>query len=76
VLRRSPDYAIDNYQAYLIDSAGHVVSRIDLDSENDEDAMRPAASLVDGYRNLNGCNIELWHLDRKLAKFIASPSGT
>jgi hypothetical protein len=34
VLRRSPDYATDNYRAYLIDSAGHVVCRIDLDSEN------------------------------------------
>jgi hypothetical protein len=67
---------MDNYRAYLIDSIGHVVSRIDFDSENDRDAMLTAASLVDGDQNLNRCDIELWHLDRKLATFMPSPSGT
>jgi hypothetical protein len=65
-----------NYRAYLIGSDGHIVNRIDLCSENDEDALREAASLVDGNRNSGGCDIELWHLDRRLATFMPSPSGT
>lgn len=49
------------YYAYAIGDDGHVVSRIDLLCDSDEDALRNAEQLVDGHA------IELWQGARRIA---------
>ena len=51
------------YRAYIIGSDGHIVRRIDLHCENDDDAKERAKQLVDGHA------IELWDGPRKITKF-------
>jgi hypothetical protein len=54
---------MDGFYAYIVDPDGHVVSRVDLALENEEAAKERAKQLVDGH------DVELWQLDRKIATF-------
>ena len=51
------------YSTYPIDSAGHIVSRIDLVCADDDTAKERARQLVDGN------DIELWEGHRPVANF-------
>jgi hypothetical protein len=55
---------MDGYYAYIIGLDGHVMNRVDLAFEKEEDAIERAKQLVDGH------DVELWQLDRKIATFI------
>jgi hypothetical protein len=61
---------MQGYRAYLIGPDGHIFQRIDLVCENDEDAKERAKQLVDGH------DIELWQLDRRIATFQSGPTQT
>ena len=52
-----------DYRAYVPGSDGHVRDRVEFFCENDELAKTRAKQLVDGH------DIELWHLDQKVAVF-------
>ncbi|KYG19949.1 hypothetical protein SE92_06425 [Bradyrhizobium sp. AT1] len=54
-----------HYRAFQIDPDGHVFGCINLVCDDDEQAKREAAGLVLAHR------IELWRLDRRIAKFDA-----
>jgi hypothetical protein len=59
---------MQDYRAYLIGSDGHIIHRIDLlDCADDEAAKECAKQLVDGH------DIELWQLGRKIATFSRNP---
>jgi len=49
------------YYAYAIGPDGHIVSRVVVLGDDDEDAIRLAEQLVDGH------DIELWQGSRKIA---------
>jgi hypothetical protein len=51
------------YYAYIIGDDGHIVNRVDVLCDNDEEAKRCAQQLVDGHA------IELWQEARKVASF-------
>jgi hypothetical protein len=56
------------YRAYIAGSDDHVQARIDLvDADDENTARKQAEQLVDGY------DIELWQLDRKVATFRFKP---
>jgi hypothetical protein len=57
--------SLKHYRAFQIDRNGHVFGCINLVCDNDEQAKREAAALVLVHR------IELWRLDRRVAKFDA-----
>ena len=50
------------YRAYIIGSDGHFLDAVDLTCDDDEAAIKQAATLVDGH------NIELWQLGRQIIK--------
>jgi hypothetical protein len=52
-----------HYRAYVMDDNNHIIKAVDLDCENDVAAKERARQLVDGH------DIELWQLDRKIAVF-------
>jgi len=54
---------MDGYYAYIIGADGHVINRVDLAFELEEDAVERAKALVDGH------DVELWQRDRKIATF-------
>ena len=54
---------MDGYYAYIIGPDGHVINRVDLAFEKQEDAEERAKALVDGH------DVELWQRDRKLKTF-------
>ena len=54
-----------HYRAFQIDPDGQVFGCINLVCDDDEQAKREAAALVLAHR------IELWRLDRRIAKFDA-----
>jgi hypothetical protein len=54
---------MDWYYAYIIGPDGHVIKRVNLVFEKQEDAEERARALVDGH------DVELWQRDRKLATF-------
>lgn len=56
---------MQEYRAYVIGLDGRVQQRIDLLSEDDEAAKERAKELVDGH------DIELWQLDRRICEFKA-----
>ncbi|WIW49014.1 hypothetical protein ML401_13260 [Bradyrhizobium sp. 62B] len=56
---------IKHYRAFQIDPDGQVFGCINLVCDHDEEAKREAAALVLAHR------IELWRLDRRIAKFDA-----
>ncbi|WP_049810431.1 hypothetical protein [Bradyrhizobium japonicum] len=53
------------YHAYLIGSDGHFQQRIDLLCDADEAAKEQAEQLVDGH------DVELWQLNRRICEFKA-----
>ena len=50
------------YRAYVIGSDGHFYRVVPLDCVDDAEAMEQAKQLLDGH------DIELWQLDRKVAR--------
>ena len=54
---------VNGYRAYIIDTAGHIVRRVDLFCPDDDAATKEAQELVDGH------DVELWQLDRRIAEF-------
>jgi hypothetical protein len=55
------------YRVYVIGLDGHFVRAIQLDCLNDKAAIETAKQLI------NGHHIELWQLDRIVAKFDHKP---
>jgi hypothetical protein len=51
------------YRAYIVDPDGHIENRVDLNCEDEEEAIRLAKQLVDEH------DVELWQLDRKIQTF-------
>jgi hypothetical protein len=51
------------YRAYLIGEGGRILGRTDLASTDEEAAAKEARQLVDGH------DVELWELDRKITTF-------
>ena len=51
------------YRAYIIGSDGHFLDAAELTCDDDEAAIKEAATLVDGH------DIELWQLERQIKKF-------
>ena len=54
---------MQGYSAYVISPDGHIIRRHDFFSLDDEAAKTHANRYVDG------CDIELWQLDRKVFFF-------
>jgi hypothetical protein len=54
---------MSEYRVYVIGSDGHFIRAIQLDCADDKAAIESAKQLV------NGHDVELWQLDRKVAKF-------
>jgi hypothetical protein len=52
-----------HYRAYLVGRDGHYIKTVDLNCNDDNDAKKRAARMVDGH------DIELWEHTRKIAKF-------
>ncbi len=54
---------VNEYRAYIIGPDGHVLRRVDLFCADDDAAKERARALVDGH------DIELWQLDRRITEF-------
>ncbi len=54
---------MQEYCAYVVGPDGHIINRIDLLCESEDQAKQCAVRLVDGQ------NIELWQRDRRIAGF-------
>jgi hypothetical protein len=54
---------MQEYCAYVIGPDGHILNRIDLLCESEDQAKQCAVRLVEGQ------NIELWQRDRRIARF-------
>jgi hypothetical protein len=52
--------AMPLYRAFLVDGENRIVSFKAVDAETDEEALRAAKQYVDG------CDVEVWYLDRKI----------
>jgi len=50
------------YRAYLIDADNRVSSYRPVDADTDVDALNAARQFVDG------CDVEVWHLDRMIGR--------
>jgi hypothetical protein len=50
------------YRAYLINSENRVSSYRAIDADTEADALTAARQFVDG------CAVEVWHLDRKIGR--------
>jgi len=55
-----------DYRAYILRPDGHVHSRVDLDCLDEAQAREKAKALVDGF------DVELWELDRRIERFKGS----
>jgi hypothetical protein len=56
------------YRAYIMDDDGHILKPpVELHCENDDAAKEQARKLVDGH------DVELWQLDRKVSVFWSEP---
>jgi hypothetical protein len=58
---------VAHYRAYVIGQDGHFIKSVILDCDNDDAAIESARQLVDGH------DVELWQLDRQIAKFDRKP---
>jgi hypothetical protein len=56
---------MEEYSAYLVGPDGRIASRIDLICEDENSAREKARQLADG------CAVELWFGDRKIAEYPA-----
>ena len=61
-LSRGRERIMPTYRAYLIDGDNRVTSYKPLDADTDAEAMKAARQLVDG------CDVEVWYLDRKIGR--------
>jgi hypothetical protein len=50
------------YRAYLIDRDNRVSSYRPVEADTDADALKAARQFVDG------CDVEVWHLDRMIGR--------
>jgi hypothetical protein len=50
------------YRAYLIDEDDRVASYKPLEADSDSEAMQAARRFVEGF------DVEVWHLDRKIGR--------
>jgi hypothetical protein len=50
------------YRAYLIDENDRVASYKVVEADSDAEALLAARQFVDG------CDVEVWHLDRKIGR--------
>jgi hypothetical protein len=50
------------YRAYLTNGDNRVTSYKPVDADTDAEAMKAARQLVDG------CDVEVWYLDRKIGR--------
>jgi hypothetical protein len=50
------------YRAYLINEDNRVASYKPIEAETDADALQAARQLV------SGCDVEVWHLDRRVGR--------
>ncbi len=55
------------YRAFIIGVDGHFIRAVELVCPDDETAKEYAKQLVDGH------DVELWQLDRQIAKFLKEP---
>jgi hypothetical protein len=53
------------YRAYLIDGDDRVLSYRPLEADSDADALTVARQIV------AACEVEVWHLDRKIGRLPA-----
>jgi hypothetical protein len=53
--------AMTDYRAYIVGTDGHFKTSEVIVADDDQQALRIAEKLVDGH------DVELWHLDRKIA---------
>jgi hypothetical protein len=51
------------YRVYIVGADGHFRKAVPLECANDDAAKQQAEQLVDGH------DVELWQLDRKIATF-------
>ena len=58
------------YRAYIIGSDGEFQNSVPLECADDAVALKKAKQLVDGH------DVELWQLTRKIARFDHKPHGT
>jgi hypothetical protein len=58
---------VQHYRAYIIGWDGHILSAVDLFCADDDAANERAKQLVDGH------DVELWQLDRKITVFLSEP---
>ena len=59
--------SMQEYRVYLIGEDGHFFKSIDLSCADDGAAIESAKKLIDGH------DIELWQLDRMIARFDSKP---
>jgi hypothetical protein len=50
------------YRAYLINEDNRVASYKPIEADTDADALQAARHLV------NGCDVEVWYLDRRIGR--------
>ncbi len=58
------------YRAYLIDEHDRVASYRPIDADSDAEALQAARALVDG------CDVEVWQLDRRIGRLERAKSLT
>ena len=52
-----------DYRAYIMGPDGHIENRVELQCDDDDEAVRFAKQFVDGH------DVELWQLDRHIETF-------
>jgi hypothetical protein len=57
---------MQEYRAYIIGPDGHIQARFEFCCSDDEEAKDSAKQYV------NGHDVELWQLDRRIAEFKAT----
>jgi hypothetical protein len=56
------------YRAYLINADNRVASYRTVDAQTDAEALEAARAFADG------CDVEVWYLDRKVGRLAAANS--
>jgi hypothetical protein len=59
---------MQGYRVYVIGHDGRFIKAIDLSCEDDNAAIAATKPLIDGH------DLELWQLDRKIARFDSKSS--
>jgi hypothetical protein len=57
------------YRAYMIDRDNRVASYKPIEADTDAEALKAARQFVDGY------DVEVWHLDRKIGRLERTKSS-